>query len=124
VSLTDLQTARDVWSDRFDGDRTNLAALQEQVTARLARSLNINLIQAESRRSEADRSRSPDAVDFNMRGSAKYFEPRSKIQNAQAKALFDSALRLDPDNVDAMIGKAGCLANETGGLCPLLKTTS
>jgi tetratricopeptide (TPR) repeat protein len=86
--------------------------LQDQITARLARSLNINLIQAESRRSEADRSRSPDAVDFNMRGWAKSFEPLSKIQNAQAKALFDSALRLDPDNVDAMIGKAGCLASE------------
>jgi adenylate cyclase len=51
-------------------------------------------------------------VDFNMRGWAKSFEPLSKIQNAQAKALFDSALRLDPDNVDAMIGKARCLAND------------
>jgi len=112
VSLTDLQTAHDVWSDRFDGDRTNIPVLQDQITARLARSLNINLIQAESRRSEADRSRSPDAVDFNMRGWAKSFEPLSKIQNAQAKALFDSALRLDPDNVDAMIGKARCLAND------------
>ena len=112
VSLTDLQTAGDVWSDRFDGDRTNIPVLQDQITARLARSLNINLIQAESRRSEADRSRSPDAVDFNMRGWAKSFEPLSKIQNAQATALFDSALRLDPDNVDAMIGKARCLAND------------
>jgi adenylate cyclase len=112
VSLTDLQTAGDVWSDRFDGDRTNIPVLQDQITARLARSLNIKLIQAESRRSEADRSRSPDSVDFNMRGWAKSFEPLSKIQNAQAKALFDSALRLDPDNVDAMIGKAKCLAND------------
>src|SRR5262249_14170087 len=112
VSLTDLQTAGDVWSDRFDGDRTNIPVLQDQIMARLARSLNINLIQAESRRSEADRSRSPDAVDFNMRGWAKSFEPLSKIQNAQAKALFDSALRLEPDNVDAMIGKARCLAND------------
>jgi len=112
VSLTDLQTAGDVWSDRFDGDRTNIPVLQDQITARLARSLNINLIQAESRRSEADQSRSPDAVDFNMRGWAKSFEPLSNIHNAQAKALFDSALRLDPDNVDAMIGKARCLAND------------
>src|SRR5215468_659803 len=112
VSLTDLRTAGDVWSDRFDGDRSNIPVLQDQITARLARSLNTKLIQAESRRSEADRSRSPDAVDFNMRGWAKSFEPLSKIQNAQAKALFDSALRLDPDNVDAMIGKARCLAND------------
>ena len=71
VSLADLSTGRDVWSDRFDGDRINLAALQEQVTARLARSLNVELIQAESRRSQMDQSTNPDAVDFSMRGWAK-----------------------------------------------------
>jgi TolB-like protein len=74
VSLTDLQTARDVWSDRFDGERTDLSGLQDQVTARLARSLNIELIRAESRRGEADRSRNPDSVDFSMRGGAKLLE--------------------------------------------------
>ncbi len=110
VSLTDLPTGRDVWSDRFDGDRTNPAALQDQITARLARSLDIELIQAESRRSETDRSRNPDAMDFSMRGWAKLYERRSKTQIAQAKDLFDSALHLDQDNVDAMIGKAWCLA--------------
>ncbi|MHC2625374.1 adenylate cyclase [Bradyrhizobium huanghuaihaiense] len=112
VSLADLSTGRDVWSDRFDSDRTNLAALQEQVTARLARSLNVQLVQAESRRSQMDQSRNPDAVDFSMRGWAKLYEPRIRSTNAQAKDMFDSALRLDPDNVDAMLGKAWCIAHD------------
>jgi TolB-like protein len=112
VSLTDVPTGRDVWSDRFDGDRKSLADLQDQITARLARSLNIELIQAESRRSETDRTTNPDAIDFNMRGWAKFYAPpRSKMQIAQAQEFFESALRLDPDNVDAMIGKAWCLAS-------------
>jgi adenylate cyclase len=111
VSLADLSTGRDVWSDRFDGDRTNLAALQEQVTARLARSLNVQLVQAESRRSQMDQSTNPDAVDFSMRSWAKVYEPRTESTNAQASELFDSALRLDPDNIDAMIGKAWCIAS-------------
>jgi TolB-like protein/Flp pilus assembly protein TadD len=110
VSLADLSTGRDVWSDRFDGDRTNLAALQEQVTARLARSLNVQLVQAESRRSQMDQSTNPDAVDFSMRGWAKVYEPQTKVTNAQAKDLFDRALRLDPDIIDAMLGKAWCMA--------------
>jgi TolB-like protein/Flp pilus assembly protein TadD len=109
VSLTDVASARDIWSDRFDGDRTNVAALQEQITVRLARSLSIELIQAESRRSEMDRSKNPDAMDFTMRGWAKLYEPSSKTNIGQAKELFDNALRLDPDYVDAMIGKASCL---------------
>ena len=112
VSLSDLSTGRDVWSDRFDGDRTNLAALQEQVTARLARSLNVQLVQAESRRSQMDRPTNPDAVDFSMRGWAKIYEPRTRSTNAQAKDLFDSALRLDPDNIDAMLGKASCITRD------------
>ena len=112
VSLADLSTGRDVWSDRFDGDRTNLAALQEQVTARLARSLNVQLVEAESRRSQMDQSTNPDAVDFSMRGWAKVYEPGAKLTNAQAKDLFDSALRLDPGNIDAMLGKAWCIAHD------------
>jgi adenylate cyclase len=109
VSLTDIASGRDIWSDRFDGDRTNVAALQDQITVRLARSLSIELIQAESRRSEMDRSKNPDAMDFTMRGWAKLSEPPSKTNIGQAKELFDNALRLDPDYVDAMIGKASCL---------------
>ncbi|MCK1423392.1 tetratricopeptide repeat protein [Bradyrhizobium sp. 182] len=111
VSLSDLSTGRDVWSDRFDGDRSNLTALQEQVTARLARSLNVELIQAKSRRSQMDRPTNPDAVDFSMRGWAKRYGPRTKLTNAEANDLFDSALRLDPDNIDAMIGKTLCIAD-------------
>jgi adenylate cyclase len=110
VSLADLSTGRDVWSDRFDGDRTNLAALQEQVTARLARSLNVQLVQAESQRSQIDKSTNPDAVDFSMRGWARIHEPRTEVTSVQAKDLLDSALRLDPANIDAMLGKAWCLA--------------
>lgn len=111
VSLAELSTGRDVWSDRFDGDRSNLATLQEQVTARLARSLNVELIQAESRRSQMDRPTNPDAVDFSMRGWAKRYGPRTKSTNEQANDLFDSALRLDRNNIDAMIGKALCIAD-------------
>ena len=47
-----------------------------------------------------------------MRGWAKFYEPRSRMQTAQAKEIFDRALRLDPSNVDAMIGKASCLVVE------------
>jgi adenylate cyclase len=110
VSLADLSTGRNVWSDRFDGDRTNLAALQEQVTARLARSLSIQLVKAESWRSQTDHSANPDAVDFSMRGWAKAYEPLTKVTNAQAKELFDLALHLDPGNIDTMVGKAWCIS--------------
>jgi TolB-like protein len=111
VSLTDLSTGGDVWSDRFDGDRSNLADLQNQIVIRLARSLSIQLIQAESRRGQSERSGSPDASDLAMRGWAKRYEqPLTEARIREAANWFDGALGLDPDNTDAMIGKAWCLA--------------
>jgi TolB-like protein/DNA-binding winged helix-turn-helix (wHTH) protein len=47
IWLTDLQTARDIWSDRFDGDRTNLAVLQNNITARLLCVAHLHLRQYE-----------------------------------------------------------------------------
>ena len=56
VSLTDLQTARDVWSDRFDGDRTNLAVLQDNITARLLCVAHLHLRQYEEAIEQCSRS--------------------------------------------------------------------
>jgi TolB-like protein len=111
VSLTDLSTGSNVWSDRFEDDRSNLPDLQNQIVIRLARSLSVELIQAESHRGLSERSSNPDAADLAMRGWAKRYEqPLSEGQVRQALELFDGALRLDPDNTDAMIGKSWCLA--------------
>ena len=111
VSLTDLSTGRDFWSDRFEGDCSNLPDLQNQIVNRLARSLSVELIQAESRRGLSERSSNPDATDLAMRGWAKRYEqPLSERRVREALELFDQALRLDPDNTDAMIGKSWCLA--------------
>jgi TolB-like protein/DNA-binding winged helix-turn-helix (wHTH) protein len=56
VSLTDLQTARDIWSDRFDGDRTNLAILQANITARLLCVAHLHLRQYEEAIEQCSRS--------------------------------------------------------------------
>jgi TolB-like protein/DNA-binding winged helix-turn-helix (wHTH) protein len=56
VSLTDLQTARDIWSDRFDGDRTNLAVLQDNITARLLCVAHLHLRQYEEAIEQCSRS--------------------------------------------------------------------
>ncbi|MBR0831431.1 winged helix-turn-helix domain-containing protein [Bradyrhizobium manausense] len=112
VSLSDLQTGGDIWSDRFDGSRASLSQLQDQITARLSRSLALQLFQAESRRSEVERSKNPASADFAMRGLARQLGELSQTSTAQARELFDKALQLDPDNVEAMIGKAGCIVTE------------
>jgi TolB-like protein/DNA-binding winged helix-turn-helix (wHTH) protein len=63
VSLTDLQTARNIWSDRFDSDRTNLAILQASITARLLCVAHLHLRQYEEAIEEC--SRSLNMIDAN-----------------------------------------------------------
>jgi TolB-like protein/DNA-binding winged helix-turn-helix (wHTH) protein len=56
VWLTDIQTARDIWSDRFDGDRTNLEVLQANITTRLLCVAHLHLRQYEEAIEQCSRS--------------------------------------------------------------------
>ncbi len=64
VSLTDLQTTRDIWSDRFDGDLANLAVLREAITARLLCVAHLHLRQYEEAFQQCSRSLNMTGADF------------------------------------------------------------
>src|SRR6516162_751175 len=72
VQLIDTETGAHLWADRFDTDRANLAQAQDEITGRLARTLNLELVEASVRRSEQARAVDPDARDLVMRGWALY----------------------------------------------------
>jgi TolB-like protein len=72
AQLISTETGAHVWADRFEGERSKLGELQVEVVARLARSLNLELIKAEALRSMRERPSNPDAVDLAMRASARY----------------------------------------------------
>jgi TolB-like protein/class 3 adenylate cyclase len=104
VQLIDAESGAHVWADRFDTDRTNLAEAQGEITGRLARSLNVELVRDVGRRIEQEREVSPDASDLVMRGWAHWYQPASRASREEAKLAFEQALSLDPRSVDARIG--------------------
>jgi adenylate cyclase len=114
AQLIDTKTAAHLWADRFDSDLTDLAQLQNEITGRIASSLNVELIEAESRRSLQEHPTSPDAVDLTMRGLAVWWRPRSKENNQEARALFERALQMDPQYADALAGLAVTHATDVG----------
>ena len=114
AQLIDAETGAHLWADRFDSDLADLGQLQGEITGRIASSLNVELIEAESRRSLRDRPDNPDAVDLTMRGLAVWWRPRSKENNKEARALFEQALRLDPLHPDALAGLAVTHATDVG----------
>ena len=106
AQLIDAASGAHLWADRFEEDVADLFKLQDEVVARLARTLQIELVNAEAQRSLHDRRRNPDAVDLTMRGWALFNQSFTKDNQHEALALFDQALTLDPTSADALAAAA------------------
>jgi adenylate cyclase len=106
AQLIDAESGAHLWADRFEDDVVDLFKLQDEVVARLARALQIELVNSEAQRSLHDRLRNPDAVDLTMRGWALFNQSFTKANQQEALALFNQALTLDPANADALAAAA------------------
>jgi TolB-like protein/DNA-binding winged helix-turn-helix (wHTH) protein len=106
AQLIDAASGAHLWADRFEEDVVDLFKLQDQVVVRLARALQVELINAEAQRSLHDRPQNPDAVDLTMRGWARFNQAFTKANHYSALDLFEQALTLDPANADALAGAA------------------
>ena len=100
--LIDAINGSHIWADRFDGDMSDLARLQDEVTARLARSLDAEIVAIESVRSQQERPNNPDAVDLTLRGKAEVNKPYSLENRREALRFFERALAIDDQSVDAL----------------------
>ena len=108
AQLIDAGSGAHLWADRFEEDVADLFKLQDEVVARLANSLGYELVRTEAEKDA--RSKSPDAVDLAMRGWALVWQEqeqqRTKENNNAAEALFEQALKIDPNETDALAGDA------------------
>ncbi len=109
VELIDAETGAQVWADRFDTDRRNLAEAQSEITGRLARTLHLELVQAVGRQIEHDQPINPDAQDLIMRGWALYQRTQAASSREVAKQDFEQALKIEPNSYDAKLGIAAVL---------------
>jgi TolB-like protein len=106
AQLVDAESGGHLWAERFDKQRADLLDMQDEVTARLARSIHMELIAAESRRAAHEPVDHLDAVDHALRGWAAWNQRRSREAARQARASFEAALRLDGSNISALLGLA------------------
>ena len=104
AQLIDGETGAHLWADRFEEDVANLFKLQDQVVARLANALRYELVKAEAEKDA--RSQNPDAIDLTMRGKALLWPPFTKDKIDAAHALFERALKFDPNSGEALAGDA------------------
>jgi adenylate cyclase len=108
AQLIDAEKDTQLWAERFNGNTSDLFALQDEITRRIAVALNLELWRAEAARP----SQNPDAADYIFRAGALLIGgPPSRERYAEAIALFEHALALDPQSVDAQSGLAADLTS-------------
>jgi TolB-like protein/class 3 adenylate cyclase/cytochrome c-type biogenesis protein CcmH/NrfG len=107
AQLIDAETDAHRWAERFYGDTSDLFALQDEITSRIAISLNLELVVAEAARP----IQSADALDFVLHGRAAGLKPHSRDRYEEQIALFEHALTLDPQSAEAKSLLAAALAS-------------
>jgi adenylate cyclase len=106
AQLIEAESDAHLWAERFDGDTSDLFALQNEITTRIAVALNQELIAVEAAR----RTDRPDVLEYILRARAAYAKPISRERNVEGIRLLELALALDPHSVEAQSMLAGALA--------------
>jgi adenylate cyclase len=103
AQLIDASTDEHLWAERFDKERSEILQLQDEIVARLSRSVGIQLVRTEAGRGSRNRD-SGDVVDLVMRARALMSDVKRGETTTNAVDLFRQALRLDPGCVSAKVG--------------------
>ena len=97
AQLIDADTDTHLWAERFDRDIGDLFALQNEITSRIANALNVELVRAEAARP----TEHPDELDYILRGRAAVNRTPTRENYTEVIDLFERALALDPQSVEA-----------------------
>jgi TolB-like protein/Tfp pilus assembly protein PilF len=108
TQLIHAETRATLWAEWFDRDADKLFELQDEITSRIAIALNAELVNAEATRP----TEHPDALDYIFRARAAAWGKLPSNENyTEAIGLFERALALDPQSVEAQSWLASVLAN-------------
>ena len=103
AQLTDAASGRHLWSDRYDGEIKDVFSVQDEITRNVAGALAVKLVGLEKQRALSKPPGSLEAYDYVLRGRdlAAY---DTRADNAQARALFERAIAIDPRYASAYVG--------------------
>jgi TolB-like protein len=93
--LVDAKSGTQLRVSRFDSNAANLVEMQDEIVARIARTLKLALLQIERGRIEQERPNHLDAHDLVMLGWARL--NLDEPNRAETQRLFERALEIDPN---------------------------
>jgi adenylate cyclase len=99
AQLIDTQSQANLWADQFDANRADMLLMQDQIVTRLARALQIQLLQADTAHIAAAGSANSAAEDLAMRCEAIYLNYGPfRAETQKGYDLCEDALKIDPHN--------------------------
>ncbi|MGI9353995.1 MAG: adenylate/guanylate cyclase domain-containing protein, partial [Rhizobiaceae bacterium] len=107
AELSDCNTHRTIWSDRFDGVLTDIFDLQDEIARQVAGAIHPTIRAAEIARAKKKRPENLDAYDLVLRAYP-HLWAHDKDRNREALSLLNGALSLYPTY---------CLAAALAGWC-------
>ncbi len=108
AQLADATSNAQRWSDTFEGDQSDLFALQDRVTTLVGNSIGREMVIVAARESETRKS-SPKVSDLMLRALALELRPISLNNSQQTEDLYRQALALEPTNPSVLVGLAWSL---------------
>ncbi len=105
VYLTDAETGRQLWSERFDRALTDLFAIQEELGPKILQTLPAKVSEAELRRVAQRDTRNLEAYEYFQRGQSALLV-RQRAENETAREMFRRAIALDAAFARAYAGLA------------------
>jgi tetratricopeptide (TPR) repeat protein len=109
AKLTDTLSNKQLWSESFEGNMSDLFSLQDKVTNRISGSLGPQMLIVAASESEK-RKTNPQASDLILRSRALVFKGNDPATLEQRIDLLRQALKLEPNNLDAMARISNLLA--------------
>ncbi len=95
AQLIDATTGGHLWAERYDGSLADIFALQDEVARKIVTVLAVRLTAGEQEQVARRETESSEAYDTFLKGWEHYQRQRPE-SFAQAIALFEKAVKLDP----------------------------
>ena len=97
VQLIDAGSGHHIWADKFDREIEDVFAVQDEITRRVATTLQPELVRAEERRSVVKIPADMTAWDYVQRGLSLVSGDVSVERAVEARQLYARAIEIDPD---------------------------
>ncbi len=124
AQLIDGSTGGHLWAQKFDRELTDVFAIQDEITLAIIGAMRVNLTDGEVARLEEGETHNLDAWEAFHRGALEFLK-YTKESNAQARRMFEQALQLDRNYLDAKVylsfthcmdARSGYVADRAGAL--------